>query len=210
MPPVNFIVCLNQQNFLAEIIDDDFMPISVDKHDLPDFEPIEYFETLDETLCIDIVVNESLDVTARTMHNAYVETQLERGETPEKNASLASWSDLPEHKKEANRNAAAHIDIKLRIGGAVACELDSTAPEIPFPPDDATRETLAQLEHRRWMADKHLAGYSYGAERDEDRMLHPDLVPWDALSEGDKDKDRDNILAIPELLKMRNQKVCRR
>ena len=58
------------------------------------------------------------------------------------------------------------------------------------------------------MADKHLAGYSYGEKRDEDRMLHPDLVPWEKLSERDKDKDRDNITAIPRLLGMRGQKVC--
>ena len=60
------------------------------------------------------------------------------------------------------------------------------------------------------MADKHLAGYSYGEKRDEDRMLHPDLIPWDELSESDKDKDRDNILQIPGLLKLQHQKICRR
>ena len=68
-------------------------------------------------------------------------------------------------------------------------------------------EVLAQLEHRRWMADKHLAGYSYGTQRDEDRMLHPDLVAWEQLSEKDKEKDRDNIRQIPQLLKLQDQKI---
>lgn len=209
LPPLNFIVCLNQQNFLAEIIDDDFLPISPDKSNLPDFAPIEYFETLDETISIDVVVNEALDLTARTMHNAYLQTQLGRGESLEDNASLIGWSDLPEHKKQANRNAAAHMDVKLRICNCVARDIDSDALETLFPPDQAALEALAQLEHRRWMADKHLAGYSYGEQRDEDRMLHPDLVAWEALSEADRDKDRDNIRAIPELLGLRQQKVCR-
>jgi hypothetical protein len=209
LPPLNFIACLNQQNFLAEIIDDDLLPISLDKGRLPDFEPIEYFETLDETLSIDVVVNEALDMLARTMHNAYVETQLERGEMPEENASLIWWSDLPEHKKQANRHAAAHIDVKLRISNRIAYGMDAAPPETPFPPDDATLEALAQLEHRRWIAVKHLAGYSYGIKRDEDRMLHPDLIPWEELSESDKDKDRDNILQIPRLLRLQPQKICR-
>lgn len=208
LAPLNFVVCLNQQNYLAEIIDDDFLPISLDKSLLPDFEPIEYFEVLDETISINVVVDEALDMTARTMHNAYVKTLESRGESAQENASLIKWSDLPEHKKQANRNAAAHIDIKLRICGRVAYSADAADPEVTFPSDDTELETFAQLEHRRWMADKHLAGYSYGEQRNEDRMLHPDLIQWEELSDADKQKDRDTVLQIPHLLRMQHQKVC--
>jgi hypothetical protein len=148
-------------------------------------------------------------MTARTIHNAYLQTQTNRGETFVNNASLINWSDLPEHKKQANRNAAAHIAVKLRISDCIAYGMEAAVPEAPFPPDETALEALAQLEHRRWMADKHLAGYSYGPERDEDRMLHPDLIPWDELSDSDKEKDRDNIRQIPHLLKLQHQKVCR-
>ncbi len=209
LPPLNFVVCLNQQNFLAEIIDDDFEPIDIDKSILPAHEPIEYFETLDETLTIDVVVHEALDMVARTLHNDYARTQIERGESAEANASLIPWSELPAHKKLANQRAAAHIDVKLRICGCTAYGENAAASEVRFPPDDEALELLAQLEHRRWMADKHLAGYSYGEIRDEDQMLHPDLIPWERLSESDKEKDRDNIRRIPELLRLQHQKVCR-
>ena len=208
LPPLNFVVCLNQQNFLAEIIDDDFQPIDIDKTDLPKHEPIEYFECLDETITIDVIVNEALDAMARTLHNAYVNAQLANGGDRRSNASLAPWSALPAHKKKANQHAAAHMDVKLRIANCAAFAADSPEPEAAFPPDDLMMELLAQLEHRRWMADKYLAGYSYGEVRDEDRMLHPDLVPWKELTEADKEKDRDNIRQIPHLLKMRGQKVC--
>jgi hypothetical protein len=40
-------------------------------------------------------------------------------------------------------------------------------------------------------------------------MLHPDLVPWEELTEADKEKDRDNIRQIPHLLKLQDQKICR-
>jgi hypothetical protein len=206
--PLNFVVCLNQQNFLAEIIDDDFQPINLHKRDLPEYEPIEYFECLDETISIDVVVNEALDALARTLHNAYLNTQLANGATLRSNASLIPWSELPAHKKKANQHAAAHMDVKLRIANCVALDLDANEPETVFPPDDLMMELLAQLEHRRWMADKYLAGYSYGEVRDEDRMLHPDLIPWEDLTEADKEKDRDNIRQIPHLLKLQDQKIC--
>jgi hypothetical protein len=209
LPPLNFVVCLNQQNFLAEIIDDDFDPITMDKLNLPDFEPIEYFESLDETISIEIVVNEALDAMARTLHNAYLNTQLASGGSSRSNASIIPWSELPAHKKKANQHAAAHMDVKLRIANCVALPIDAKETEAVFPPDDLMMELLAQLEHRRWMADKYLAGYSYGKVRDEDRMLHPDLIPWEELTEADKEKDRANIRQIPHLLKLQDQKICR-
>jgi|GEM_PF-1624173 len=209
LPPLNFVVCLNQQNYLAEIIDDDFQPITMDKTGLPEHEPIEFFECHDETITIDVIVNEALDVLARTLHNAYLNTQLADGGQPDNNASLAPWSELPAHKKKANQHAAAHVDVKLRIASCVACSISSEEPEGVFPADGLMMELLAQLEHRRWMAEKYLAGYSYGEVRDEDRMLHPDLIPWEELTEEDKEKDRANIRQIPHLLKLQGQKICR-
>lgn len=207
LPPLNFVTCLNQQNYLAEIIDDDFEAISVDKSAIPEHEPIEYFECLDETISIDVVVNEALDVLARTLHNEYVQAQLAAGVDQAINASVIPWSQLPAHKKKANQHAAGHIDVKLRIAGCVASDADADAPEAQFPPDNETLELLAQLEHRRWMADKHLAGYSYGEVRDEDRLLHPDLVPWEQLSEADREKDRANIRQVPHLLALQGLKI---
>ena len=49
---------------------------------------------------------------------------------------------------------------------------------------------------------------SHGKSRDEDRMLHPDLITWEELSEADRDKDRDNVLQIRSLAAMRGQKIC--
>jgi hypothetical protein len=207
--PVNVIVCLNQQTFLAEIIDDDFLPISEEKQQLPGHEPIEYFETLDETISIDVVVNDALDTLARTTHNAYLEAQAARGEGPGDNASLVQWSMLPAHKKRANQNAAAHITTKLRCLGMEIRPSNDPAAAETFPPGAEDMEVLAQLEHRRWMADKQLAGYNYGENRDEDLMTHPDLIPWEMLSEADREKDRDSVRQIPGLLELQGLKICR-
>lgn len=209
LAPLNFIVCLNQQNYLADIIDDDFLPIEADKSRLPDYAPIEYFETLDYTISIDVVVNDELDLLARTLHNAYLRAQAARGEGADANASVTPWSELPAHKKKANQHAAAHVEVKLRQCGCTSYSVYAADETVDFPPDAETLEQLAQLEHRRWMADKYLAGYSYGETRDEDRMLHPDLIPWEMLTEADREKDRENIREIPRLLAAIEEKVCR-
>jgi hypothetical protein len=208
MPLLHFVVCLNQQTFLAEIIDDDFLPITADKAAIPRHAPIEYLETLDETMTIDVIVNEVLDGLARSLHQSYVDSLQAIGESRETNASLVPWSELPAFKKKANQHAAAHMPVKLRCSNCEAVPMDDPCEAVPFPLDINNMDVLAQLEHRRWMSDKYLAGYSYGEERDEDHMLHPDLIPWEELSEADRDKDRNNIRQIPELLSAQGHKIC--
>jgi hypothetical protein len=142
------------------------------------------------------------------LHNAYLHAQLLLGSSPDSNASLAAWAELPAHKKKANRYAAAHIDVKLRISNCIVCDSDEALCEAAFPPDRKTLDQLAELEHRRWMAEKYIVGYSYGSVRDEDHMWHPDLISWEELSELDREKDRDTIRQIPELLNLQGQTIC--
>jgi hypothetical protein len=183
------------------------------KADCPDIKLFgvvgEYLETLDETMNISVIVNEVLDGLARSLHQSYIDSLHAIGESRATNASLVPWSELPAYKKKANQHAAAHMGVKLRIANCIACSQDYWEAETVFPPDDLMMELLAQLEHRRWMADKHLAGYSFGEVRDEDRRLHPDLIPWEQLSASDKEKDRENIRQIPSLLELQGQKICR-
>ena len=166
-------------------------------------------ETLDETISIDVIVNEALDSMARSMHRSYVEALLASGETAETNASVIPWSQLPAHKKKANQHAAAHMPVKLRCSNCQERPLKDATPETSWPLTEENLDMLAQLEHRRWLADKYLSGYSYGKVRDEDHMLHPDLIPWENLSAADREKDRNNIRQIPQLMAMQGLKICR-
>ena len=43
-------------------------------------------------------------------------------------------------------------------------------------------ETLARMEHDRWLAERRLAGWTQGESRDDARRIHPDLAPYDQLS----------------------------
>ncbi len=51
-------------------------------------------------------------------------------------------------------------------------------------------EALAANAHDVWAATRIAQGWSWGERRDDDRKLHPNLVPYDELSEDDKDVDR--------------------
>jgi hypothetical protein len=64
----------------------------------------------------------------------------------------------------------------------------------------AQLEELSIREHKRWAAERERQGWTYGTQRDNARKLHPSLVPWEELSEAEKQKDRDTVNNIPRLI----------
>ncbi|GMG87703.1 hypothetical protein MNKW57_20240 [Biformimicrobium ophioploci] len=200
---LNFVICLNQQTWIADVVDDVFVEVTRNKGDLSEAEPIEYFETLDRTITQDVIVNDSLDAVARVIHEEYLGADFPGSDAELKNASGTAWEDLPRHKRVANQRAADHLDVKLRI---IGCARSAAVNDYgSFVMTDEEIDVLAKVEHQRWMADKYLSGYVCGELRDEVRMSHPDLKSWDMLSEADREKDRQNVRLIPHLLKMLGQ-----
>jgi hypothetical protein len=61
-------------------------------------------------------------------------------------------------------------------------------------------EILSRQEHDRWMAERQRQGWAYGTMRDHARKHQPSLVPWESLSEAEKQKDRDIVQNIPFLV----------
>jgi hypothetical protein len=134
------------------------------------------------------------DSMARLFHEAYRRTA--RSGTP---ANLP-WDSLDEEYRESNRRLLTHLPAKLATAGVdVAAWLRSPLPAanaaggIPLPDieaDPALMDLLAELEHRRWMVDRHLSGWRPGPVRDNDRRIHPDLKPYSELDEPTRDLDR--------------------
>jgi hypothetical protein len=54
-------------------------------------------------------------------------------------------------------------------------------------------DVLAEAEHNGWMAERMLNKWRYGKKLDEEKRLHPMLIPYSQLSEDDKDYDRETI-----------------
>lgn len=149
----------------------------------------------------DIVLEETLDTRARAVHAHYRAQRLAHGEA---NAMLPAdrpWEDLPEGFREASRHQADHMLAKLR---AVGCDAvpgatsGGAASAFAFRPDEI--ETLARIEHRRWSAERRVAGWRFAPARRDDVREHPSLVPWEDLSESEREKDREAVRAIPAVL----------
>lgn len=51
-------------------------------------------------------------------------------------------------------------------------------------------EYLAKNTHELWALQRINAGWTYGPMRDTEKKQHPDLVPYEALSEEEKQYDR--------------------
>jgi hypothetical protein len=114
---------------------------------------------------------------------------------------LKPWDALPEGLKESNYAAARDIPRKLRAIRCFAAPLDAGARDgcVQALTEEEV-ETLARMEHDRWNAERLKARWRPGA-RDVARRTTPYLRPWEELGEADKDKDRDAVRTIPEVLR---------
>jgi hypothetical protein len=134
------------------------------------------------------------DSLPQLFHKAYRRT------APADAPANVPWEDLPEEFRESNRRLLVHLPAKLASAGVdVAAWLRRPVPArnaqggVPLPSlnaDPRLLETLAQLEHRRWMMDRTLSGWRPGAARDNARRIHPDLRPYAELTEATRELDR--------------------
>jgi voltage-gated potassium channel Kch len=114
------------------------------------------------------------------------------------------WDELPENVRHANRASADHIAVKL---AAIGCRIvPGDSP--PFAFTALERDALARIEHRRWSAERLLRGWRLG-ERDNEKRLHPDLIPFDDLTDEGQEKDRDAVSMSPEVLALAGLSIRR-
>lgn len=134
--------------------------------------------------------------------------------------SLAAYNTLSGERKEAYRQIVRTMPSRLAAVGYVM--RPARSDDLPFHFPAADREQLAQLEHERWLQTMLASGWRYGHTFDSHERLHPHLLPWQPLSEGDpkqhagesnrqaseldqlpateKEKSRERIDGIPRIL----------
>ena len=55
------------------------------------------------------------------------------------------------------------------------------------------------MEHKRWCAERWLAGWQLGKERNNVKKIHNAIVTWEKLDDKNKGYCKDSIRLIPEL-----------
>jgi voltage-gated potassium channel Kch len=168
------------------------------------------FGVLEEACVPANIRDDFTEQLARSIHGAYVAMEDAKGNTTETNPSMKPWEKLPEDLRQSNVAQAADIGDKMEAIGAIIVPESAGAPKFAFTDgEDGEVERLAEQEHERWMRDKISQGWRYGDPRDDERKIHPDLRPWAALAETDKDKDRNAIRAIPGILHEAGYQILR-
>jgi hypothetical protein len=167
--------------------------------DTGSFRHLRAFGLLDRTCQPEQVLRGTHEVLARAIHDDYLRQQAAGGVTSEQNASLVTWDALPDDLKEANREQAGTIGVKLKATQCSAAPLlDWDEAIFQFSPEEVER--LARLEHERWMSARLKAGWRYDATRNDRIKTHPCLVSYDQLPREEQEKNRNVARQIPVLL----------
>jgi TrkA-N domain/RyR domain len=159
------------------------------------------FGVLERTMNADLLTRGTNEILAQAKHEHYLLAERERGVTAAENPSIVPWHELDENLKESNRLFADSIGAKLAAAGCTVVPAplsDPAASAFSFSEDEV--EEYARAEHDRWCRDLEAHGWRFGEQKDPQRKLHPKLVPWSELTEDDRDKDREPVRALPEML----------
>ncbi len=62
-------------------------------------------------------------------------------------------------------------------------------------------EVMAKNVHEVWAAARMTEGWTYGVQRSEEARTHPGLVPYEKLSESEKEYDRRTAVTTLKLIR---------
>ncbi len=75
--------------------------------------------------------------------------------------------------------------------------------------DPELMETMAEAAHTVWMEGKLREGWKFGPVIDKEKKIHKCLVPYSALSETDKESDRQMVRGIPRILELAGLRIVK-
>jgi voltage-gated potassium channel Kch len=157
------------------------------------------FGLLDRTCTPELISECTYDILAQAVHQNYVDNERKKGSTPETNPSMVPWENLPESLKESNLNQVEHIRVKLEaIGCDIAVTNEWNVPTFRFSPDEI--ELMAKMEHERFVTERKKQGFTNAPTKDLTKKKSPTLVSWHELPDSEKEKDRDAVRQLPEIL----------
>jgi voltage-gated potassium channel Kch len=158
-----------------------------------------------EANSVDLLNDSAREAMAQEVHASYIEDRADEEDEGTRPADRP-WDTLSPEMREQNR---AHVDGMERqlesVFLAIDTETDWDAPQMQL--SETQVETMAVLEHDRWMAQRRGDGWKYAPKRDNARKLHNLLLPWDELDENARDQDRHLIRVRPSILARAGLKI---
>ena len=130
-------------------------------------------------------LDEDIEEKAKEAHNYW----------NEKYGKNTPWETLSGHFKQSNRNQI--LDNYLRFYIAHGKNFDTSINRLVLF-SDYEKETLAMMEHRRWMLEKFDNGWRLG-KRNNELRLHDCLCGWNKLLTEQQTKDYDAIDLMTKL-----------
>lgn len=177
--------------------------------DLPRPPQVTVFGSLHDACSREHWLDQKLDNMARAMHDVHRSSVNLAGLPRPSDRTMRDWEQLDDDVIDSNRQAADHISVKLR---AVGCRIVERKPGDAvgsFTFDANEIELLAKMEHQRWMAERYLAGWSYGAKKDDVKLISPYLVPWEQIPDNIRDYDRVPVRILPDVVRKGGWEIVR-
>ena len=125
-----------------------------------------------------------------------------------KYGDLSSYDELSPQLKIANIRQARSIPLKLNIIGCELADLSDERLAITEFLEDEVLD-LAIFEHNEWCKEKIRTGWVYGEVRDDSKLIHDCLVPWEDLTPEMQKLDIDPVRNIPSLVDSLGLKIVR-
>lgn len=154
------------------------------------------------TLSSDRIADAANERLARALHANYLKTA-----APENRRSSRPWEKLEPTFRRANFDAARHALVKLHVAGLRLVPAAKAGGNAATAPDLELRETLAKMEHDRWMAERLLDGWRFEPVYSDERLERPQLIPWEDLPEIDREKDRRQIDALFQIFQEGDERL---
>lgn len=162
---------------------------------------IEVFSALERVCTADLIRGGGFEGLAHAIHRRW------RAEQQAEGRSAPTWSELDESRKESSRAQARDIAVNLHaVGSDVVPLQDWDASDFTFASEEV--DTLAAMEHERWMRERIRAGWTLG-EKDVARKRTPYLVPFAELPPDIAEYERRLVREIPALLGSAGMQVVR-
>lgn len=154
-------------------------------------------ETFSQLVVRDVLFGAAREKLARAIHEKFRRDQ--QGRKAADDPALLPWEHLPADLRESNLRQADDIPRKLRrIRCGFSPVVDRDPVKITFTKEEIA--ILAEMEHDRWVAERHLAGWSLGKGRDIDKRTSPWLVPWKDVPTEVREYDYETVSGMPEFM----------